>query len=206
MYTTLLKKNLQKRIDAWVALNDSSALLDLSQLGLTELPKIPSNCQRLDCDVNKLTVLPELPNCRELHCSNNRLIVLPELPNCWMLYCQGNLLTVLPELPNCRILLCHGNLLTFLPELSNCRMLYCNNNLLTSLPELPNCKTLYCYDNKYLWITKKHSRSCGIEETPNYTKCARIIQRTYRRYIIRKSKLLDGYLLRDPSKIVCLYI
>jgi Leucine-rich repeat (LRR) protein len=228
MVTLLYKVFMQeaeKRIANWIQLNDPSKELSLSFLSLTELPKIPSNCMTLNCSFNelrflpmlpncttlncynnRLLVLPPLPNCRTLQCGNNELIFLPELPNCQILYCDNNKLTVLPELPNCRTLYCQNNQPTVLPKLPNCRTLYCYNNKLTVLPELPNCQTLYCDNNKYLWITKKHSRKYNIEATPNYTKYAKIIQRNYKRYIIRKYKLLDKYLLRDTIKVVYLYI
>jgi Leucine-rich repeat (LRR) protein len=216
----------QKRIDKWIQLNDPSRELDLSYLGLTKLPKIPSNCQILYCNNNKLTVLPELPNCQTLYCQNNQLTilpelpnykilycsdnqltVLPELPNCRTLYCSYNKLTVLPELPNCQTLSCYNNQLTVLPELPNCQTLSCYNNQLTVLPELPNCQTLYCYNNQYLWITKRHSRKLNKKATPNYTKFARIIQRKYRRHMrVKYTELLDSYLFKGPTGIVCAYV
>jgi hypothetical protein len=178
------------RIANWIKLGNPSIVLSLESLGLTELPKIPSNCVTLSCSNNKLTVLPELPNCAALWCQNNQLTVLPELPNCQMLNCCDNQLTALPELPVCW-------------------MLFCDNNQLTVLPELPSCHGLYCSNNKYLWITKQQSikyHEHRVEATPNYTKFAKVIQRNYRKYIIRKYKPLDKYLLRDTIKVVYLYI
>jgi Leucine-rich repeat (LRR) protein len=197
----------EERIAAWIRSNDPSKDLILSGLNLTELPKIPWNCRRLMCDGNQLTVLPELPTCEMLWCYNNQLTVLPELPNCQTLSCTGNQLTVLPELPNCQALFCSNNKLIVLPELPNCQILCCRNNQLIVLPELHNNnQELYCHNNKYLWITKQQSRKYNIKETPNYSKFAKIIQRNYRRYMIRKHKLLDKYLLRDTIKVVCLYM
>jgi hypothetical protein len=217
----------KQRIADWIKLNNPSNRLDLSFLNLTELPEIPSNCRIFNCSYNQLTILPELPNCRILKCSHNKLTSLPELPNCRTLYCFDNQLTVLPELPNCQEIACCNNQLTVLPQLSNCTLLECENNQLIVLPELPNCQRLYgrnnkltvlpelpncddlcCSDNKYLWITKRHSMKYryDIEATPNYTKFAKVIQRNYKRYIIRKYHVLDKYLLRDTIKVVCLYI
>jgi hypothetical protein len=213
----------EEKITEWLKQNDPSKTLNLSALGLTELPKIPSNCQTLWCFSNKLTALPEL-QVLELDCWNNELTTLPKLPNCRTLWCSHNQLTVLsdreyqildcsnnqftvlPELPHCYRLYCSNNRLTALPELLNCQKLWCYNNRLTILPELPNCHYLHCDDNKYLWITKEKSRKYNIHETPNYPKYAKIIQRNYRRYIIKKYKLLNKYLLRDTIKIVYLYI
>jgi Leucine-rich repeat (LRR) protein len=159
------------RIANWIELGDTSRAISLDSLGLTELPKIPSNCVTLSCSNNKLTVLPELPNCQILNCCGNQLTALPELPACWMLFCENNQLAVLPE--------------------------------------LPNYSGLYCSNNKYLWITRQQSikyHKYHLEATPNYTKFAKIIQHNYRKYIIRKYKPLDKYLLRDTIKVVCLYI
>jgi Leucine-rich repeat (LRR) protein len=188
----------EKRIADWVKLNDPSQKLILSNLGLTELPKIPSNCQRLHCDNNQLTVLPELQTL-EAKCTKDDKEGAQRLsyPNCQTLCCYNNQLTVLPELPNCRELFCGENKLTVLPELPNCRVLWCYYNQLTVLPELPNCQFLFTSNNKYLWISKQYARQHNKKETPNYTKYAKVIQRNYRRYIIRKYKLLDRYLLRD---------
>jgi Leucine-rich repeat (LRR) protein len=223
MYNSSLEA--QRRIDEWIQLKNPLEILNLSELGLTELPKIPSDCQKLWCFRNKLTVLPELPNCRQLYCGRNQLTILPELPNCQILNCFGSQTTVLPKLPNCRelycgsnkltvlpkldhcqILDCHNNQLTVLPELPNCQRLCCSYNQLTVLPELHNCQVLNCDDNEYLWITKKCAKKYGICETPNYFKCAAIVQRTYRKYIIRKYQLLNKYLLKDTIKVVCSYI
>jgi hypothetical protein len=197
------------RVNLWIQANDPTLILNLSHYNLTELPKIPSNCQILWCNNNALTVLLELPNCKVLHCFYNKLTALPDLPNCVELACCYNELTALPPLPNCRKLECERNKLTAIPELSDqCYRLYCRYNQLTALPKLSSKLThLFMFTgNKYLWITKKHSKKYGIQETSNYSKCAKIIQRNYRRYIIRKCKLLDKYLLKGPIKIVNLYI
>jgi hypothetical protein len=177
----------EKRIANWIKSNNPSTTLDLSGLHLAELPQIPANCQRLYCYWNELTSLPPLPNCKMLACCVNKLTVLPELPNCEILECEENQLITLPKLPNCR-------------------RLYCRSNKLTVLPELSQCRELMCENNKYLWITKRLARKHNIKETPNYTKSAKVIQRNYRRYIIRKYKLLDKYLLRDTIKVVSLYL
>ena len=120
----------KERIVKWIALNDPTKPLNLSRLNLKELPEIPTNCQTLECDNNKLTVLPELSN----------------------------------------------------------------------------CQILFCYNNQYLWINKKQAKQFGIKETPNYSKYAKMIQRNYKRYIIKKYHLLDKYLLKNTIKVVILYI
>lgn len=90
--------------------------LDLSNLGLTELPELPDTLEVLRCSFNRLTSLPDLPNTLEaLNCSNNQLTSLPELPyKLKELFCSGNKLTSLPELPNTlETLLCYGNQLPY---------------------------------------------------------------------------------------------
>ena len=51
----------QRRIDEWVRVNDTTKSLDLSNLGLTELPPLPTHLTVLYCYSNKLTELPSLP-------------------------------------------------------------------------------------------------------------------------------------------------
>ena len=50
----------QQRIDEWVRNDVVDDILDLSllKLGLTILPSLPANLQRLYCDGNRLTELP----------------------------------------------------------------------------------------------------------------------------------------------------
>jgi hypothetical protein len=199
-----------RRIANWIKTGDPSKYLNLGRLNLITLPEIPSNCETLWCNGNQLTALPALPNCQILYCYDNKLTALPRLPNCKILDCRGNQLTVLTELPNCERLDCCRNKLIVLPELPNCKILRCYDNQLTVLPELPECETLDCFSVffpcGYLWITKQQSRKYRIEATPNYTKFVKVIQRNYRKYIIRKYKPLDKYLLRDTVKVVYLYI
>jgi hypothetical protein len=214
------------QITEWIENNDPTLPLDLSGFGLTQLPKIPLNCQSLDCSSNKLKVIDQTLYCRALDCGNNQLVTLPELPNCLDLYCSNNQLTALPELSKCKYLICGDNKLTALPELPNCMNLACHDNdKLTVLPVLPVCTSLnfcgtnisnlpdipkgiyfYC-DYRYLCISKKEAKKFGFVPTLNYHKYARIIQRNYKKYLRKKyGGLIHEYLLRDPSKIVSQYI
>ncbi len=132
---------------------------------------------------------------------------LPPIPiSCQILYCWKNKLTFLPQLPNCIILSCSSNKLTSLPELPKCRSLYCYDNQLTCLPSLPCCITLWRFGNKYLYINKNLAKKYNIKETPNYNKCATIMQRNYKKYLRRKyQELVCNFLFVGPSRIVCLY-
>lgn len=125
--------------------------VDLSQLGLTELPPLPEGIVHLTCSFNKLTSLPELPqSLRSLYCGYNQLTSLPPLPSLDYLHCQLNQLTSLPTLPPFLLtLLCHTNRLTSLPLLpSTLDILRCGNNQLTSLPTLPPIMfAISCYCN-----------------------------------------------------------
>ena len=126
--------------------------LDLSRLGLTELPPIPEGITSLRCSHNPLTSLPRLPSTLEmLYCSYNQLTSLPELPpSLEYLQCSNNELTGLPELPpSLYTLYCNINRLSSLPELPpSLRILRCYNNELTSLPTLPPIMvSINCYCN-----------------------------------------------------------
>jgi len=130
--------------------------LDLSNQGLTELPKdihLYKNLKRLYCTYNQITMLPEnLPDSLKLlDCNNNQLTALPEnLPSLYYLDCNNNQITTLPE-----------NLPASLKEL------VCSNNLLTTLPEnLPaSLKCLDCHNNPF---TNDYDFEITIETLPRY--------------------------------------
>jgi hypothetical protein len=145
--------------------------LDLSKLGLTELPPLPDDLIVLRCDLNELTSLPTLPSSlRVLHCHQNQLSSLPKLPPLLeSLSCSHNHLTSLPFLPSSlKQLVCmrnhlttlpylplflqelsfDNNEITHLPTLPTLTSLSCCRNLLTSLTSLPHGLTsLFCFDN-----------------------------------------------------------
>jgi hypothetical protein len=142
----------QRRIDKWVTDGDVDNFLDLNNLDLTSLPKLPDNLKKLNCSHNKLARLPTLTdNLNLLFCDNNKLTTLPKLPDSLeLLICNKNKLTELPKLPdNLEELFCHHNKLTRLPTLPNSlRILLCDNNKLTTLPKLPDSlEDLYCNNN-----------------------------------------------------------
>ena len=86
-----------ERIRAWTP--ESQQPLNLSFLGLTSLPPLPSGLTGLDCGYNNLSSpLPPLPvTLTYLFCSHNRLTSLPSLPiHITHLKCEHNLLTTLP--------------------------------------------------------------------------------------------------------------
>lgn len=68
-------------IRAWLAKNDSSAVLNLSGLGLKSLPPLPHGLEKLMANKNQLTVIPEhhLPaSLTAIDVHNNQLVALPE--------------------------------------------------------------------------------------------------------------------------------
>ena len=83
-----------ERVAAW-----TSGILDLSRLGLTELPVLPATLTRLYCNNNKLTRLPDLPaDLTTLYCHRNKLTRLPTFPaTLTYLYCHNNNLPVYPN-------------------------------------------------------------------------------------------------------------
>ena len=72
--------------------------LDLSSMGLTELPHLPDGLKVLYCYGNQLTELPHLPDELEtLWCYNNQLTELPHLPDgLYRFYCSNNPITYPP--------------------------------------------------------------------------------------------------------------
>lgn len=168
----------QSIIDEWRK-NDPSIRLNLSHLGLDELPDIPIECVDLDCSSNKLKILPKLPNCVRLQCSYNILESLPELPKCEKLMCSYNKLKILPELPNCKAISCMKNQLTELPMLLNAGHILCSGNNIVKFPEylkqncslyigsnllssvndqMYKCRSFNCNLNPYLYLTKFQRR------------------------------------------------
>ena len=142
----------QRRIDKWVTAGNVDKFLDLNNLDLTSLPRLPDNLKQLNCSHNKLTKLPKLPHSLNvLFCDNNKLTTLPTLPDSLeILLCNQNTLTELPKLPDSlEELFCHHNKLTRLPTLPNSlTILICDNNKLTMLPKLPDgLEDLYCNNN-----------------------------------------------------------
>ena len=130
-YLILIMNEAVRRIEEWRQLNDPTECLDLSNLGLTELPPIPDNCQ----------------------------------------------------------------------------VLYCHNNQLTDLPKLDKCQYLYCCDNKYLHVTKKLAKRFNLKETPNYSKYAGIIERTYRRFKQRRiCNEINHLFIKDVCTMVSFYV
>ena len=122
--------------------------LDCMMNNLTTLPNLPSSLTTLNCQNNNLTSLPVLPpNLSVLWCFGNQLTALPVLPaTLTSLACSNNPLGSLPSLPPAlEILECTNNQLTSLPTLpATLEYLTCTNNQLTSLPVLPS--SLYRMD------------------------------------------------------------
>ena len=114
--------------------------VDLSHLGLTELPPLPEGLKHVTCLFNQLTSLPTLPSSlRSLYCGYNRLTSLPSLPSLEYLHCQHNQLKNLPVLPPSLLtLICYTNQLASLPELPPLEILRCGTNPLRTLPTLPS--------------------------------------------------------------------
>ena len=169
--TTSFSRDQKARRRIEEAARTGATELDLSRLGLTELPDSVGqlqNLQELDARGNELSALPEslgqLQNLQELSVSGNRLTALPEslgqLQNLQSLDARRNKLTALPEslgqLQNLRTLSAWGNQLTALPEslgqLQNLQQLDLSFNRLTALPEflsqLQNLETLEIQKNQ----------------------------------------------------------
>ena len=129
------------QVQRWKEINNTSWVLDLSNLDLTELPPLPNDLEQFNCFNNQLTTLPVLPpNLWLLVCYNNQLTTLPALPlSLGELYCSDNQLMTLPEMP---------------PKL---RWLDCNHNQLTMLPSLPpNLVWFNCCNNPLPFFKKEN--------------------------------------------------
>lgn len=131
---------------------DNNTLLDLSGLGLTELPESIAQLtqlERLSIHDNQLTELPEfifqLSQLKVLIAGNNQLTNLPEsigqLSQLSKLTLLGNRLAALPE---------------SIGKLTKLQMLYLENNKLAKLPEtllnLPHLSMLFLHGNDSLGL------------------------------------------------------
>jgi Leucine-rich repeat (LRR) protein len=124
-----------------MALNNANDELILSDQDLAELPPLPPNLIRLECEGNRLTSLPPLPATLEiLICGHNKLTELPPLPaGLKVLSCEGNQLTSLPQLPQSLIELdCEYNQITELPQIpARLKGLNVKDNPIIKLRNLP---------------------------------------------------------------------
>lgn len=104
-------------------------VLNLYNLEIHSLPKLPSGLIKLDCSSTQITCLPELPpELQTLDCSDTPLTTLHDLPSeLTALFCFKTKLTSLPTLPSTlQILICSETQLTVLPEFpTDLTYLYC---------------------------------------------------------------------------------
>ena len=165
----------ERRIEK--ARQEGAGKLDLSSIGLTEVPESIASLtqlQRLDLSNNQLTELPKsiasLTQLQRLDLSNNQLTELPKslasLTQLEWLYLGWNQLTELPELPESiasltrlKWLYLHKNQLTELPEslafLIQLQEINLEGNQLTELPEsLASLTQLQSLDLSYNQLTE----------------------------------------------------
>jgi Leucine-rich repeat (LRR) protein len=129
-------------------------VLRMNRKHIRYLEWIPTRCEELHLEENRLTRLPDLSNSvKILNVSKNDLNKLPGLlpQNLQFLDVSDNPhLTSLPELPETLEVLRASNCaLTSLPTLpKSLRYLYLQNNYLSELPELPpHLEILYIFNN-----------------------------------------------------------
>ncbi len=142
---------INERIEKWRIDGNTDEILDLSNLGLEELPRLPSNLIKLNCSSNKLTILRELPEgLQYLNCSRNQIYLIEEFPiNCKYIDCSFNRLKSLPDLPiDCTYLNISHNLFNRLPQLPDTieYLNYFNNNISDKVYDdiilMPNIKNV----------------------------------------------------------------
>lgn len=139
------------RINQWRSNNLETETLDLSNLGLTELPYLPSTVKRLNCSNNSLTIIAELPESLEyINCSKNKIYLIEEFPiNCRYIDCSYNVLKSLPEIPiDCTYLDISHNEFKRIPilpdtiEYLNYFDNYIDNKIYDDLVLMPNIKKI----------------------------------------------------------------
>lgn len=123
----------KKRISDWIAKGCVTEYLDLTRLGLTEIPELPTNIQRVWLQGNKIKNITKLPSSLTiLNMSSNELeYIEADLPESLTdLFVSRNKLRCLPYLPD---------------SLERIDFSYNNINTLPNIPQ--KLKWLYCWDN-----------------------------------------------------------
>lgn len=149
-------------MDSWIqeefeSIRDSAfetPTLRMNRKNIATLDWIPTRCEVLQLQENRLKRLPELSNMvTKLNVSKNQLECLPELLPQRLLYLNVSDnpdLRCLPELPEgLEVLIASNCGLTKCPALPNSlKYLYLQNNYLKQLPALPSeLDTLYIFNN-----------------------------------------------------------
>lgn len=116
-----------------LAEKNGSTILDLSDLGLYDTPKIPNNIEILILNDNNLSELPILPvKLTDLYVDNNQIADVGTLPEGLVLFsCVDNEISSFSELPN------------------SLEILDCRNNYFKSKPEVPKKCKLFIIPSKY---------------------------------------------------------
>ena len=140
------------------AILNGDSILDLSNLELKSLPKIPDNIETLILNNNKLSELPLLPEkLTDLYVDNNELTEIDLLPKgLEFISCRNNRILFFTEIPD------------------SLKFLDCRYNLLYNEPEVPkNCKLFVHPSSKYhkkLFSTVEKSNSKSISQIPLESK------------------------------------
>lgn len=141
-------------------LNNGGTTLDISNLGLIELPNIPKTVKYLFCSCNKITKisLSYLKTLELLDCSTNKISEIEDLPESLIeLLCKDNRLENINTINNCNKLErldCSNNKISSIPKINSLRIIKCSYNKITELPALSNLKILICKHNKLKSINK----------------------------------------------------
>ena len=143
--------------DDFESIRDSAfdtPVLRMNRKNITTLDWIPTRCEELQFQENRLKRLPDLSNSvTKLNVSKNQLESLPELLPQRLKYLNVSDnpgLHSLPALPDgLEVLIASNCSLVDCPALpKSLKFLYLQNNYLKELPELPlNLDTLYIFNN-----------------------------------------------------------
>ena len=203
--------NLEQKIEE----SKRTGELDISGMGLTTLPILPSSLTHLHCDLNQLTNIPVLPErLKYLGCAYNQLKTLPILPpTLTNLYCSYNQLVTLPAFPpNLTEACCSYNQYTILPVLpETLTHLGCAFNQLKTLPVLPpKLIALYCPCNQFTTLpllppTLKELDCSNNPYNATFTDCItgnlpETIQRIQTHYSNIKNQLRNTLALQHARK------
>jgi hypothetical protein len=129
---------MENLINNWINKNDENEILDLSNLNIKILPKLPQNLKKLNCSNNQIENLSVsyLKHLIYLDCSNNQIenLSVSYLKHLIYLDCSNNQISMLTWNtfnPSLEFLNCSNNKITLLDvqSLHNLQTLICDNNL-----------------------------------------------------------------------------
>lgn len=145
----------------------SLKILDISNNQLSVVPLLPLTVEELVCKSNSIHTLPDhLPFLRKLDCENNKITIIPLYLELEILIGSENIISKIPIMPKLKKLIirknklirilampylhhidCTFNKIIEIEPTSMIEEIYCDNNRIRSISGFSNLRSLSCYNN-----------------------------------------------------------